>query len=59
MEKNKQKQWKSACCIGACPEMSHDGEIIRLRNSNQPEKTLDFTREEWEELRMAFIEKRF
>ncbi|MFA6227732.1 MAG: hypothetical protein WC668_00935 [Patescibacteria group bacterium] len=55
---NKEQKWQSVCVMGACPEFLPTKEGIKLRNSNQPEKVVDFSQEEWRELREAFIEKR-
>lgn len=59
MKKNKQNQWKSACLIGSCAEISKNSNKIKLRNSSQPERIVEFSQEEWEELRTAFVENRF
>jgi len=49
----------SSVCLGAlCPEVLKTEGAISLRNPNQPEKVVEFSQQEWEELRRAFVENR-
>ena len=55
---NVKQQFKSVCIVGACPEFLKTKNGVKLRNSAQPDKVVEFSRKDWEELRGAFIENR-
>lgn len=37
----------SACAHSDCVEVQFDRAVVRVRNSHQPEQTVEFTQEEW------------
>jgi len=53
-----EKKWQSVCLGSLCPEVLKTETIVKLRNSGQPKKIVEFSQKEWRELREAFIEKR-
>lgn len=40
--------WKRACSDAACVEVAESGDTVFVRNSNQPDQTVAFSRAEWE-----------
>ena len=43
--------WRRACADGACVEVAESGDKVLVRNSQDPDNELTFSRAEWEAFR--------
>lgn len=55
------KTWKRStyCDTQTCVEVAIDGDTVYVRNSNQPNKVVTFTREEWDVFRAGINDGEF